>query len=48
MDIHFTNTSSNSWEVVFVTKKIRQLFSKHRVSQIVSMAWWRAVIKEKM
>ena len=42
MVIHITN---KSWEVVFVIKKVRQLFSKHRVSKIVSSVWWRA---EKM
>ena len=34
MDIHVTNKTNNSWEVVYVIK-VRQLFSRHRVSKIV-------------
>ena len=41
MDIHITN---KSWEVVYVIK-LRQLFSKHRVSKIVSSVVWRALQK---
>ena len=33
---------------VIKTTKIRQLFSKHRVSKIVSSGWWRWVQTEKM
>ena len=47
MDIHITNKTNKSWEVVYVIK-VRQLFSKHRVSKIVSSVWWRAEQKEKM
>ena len=47
MDIHITNKTNKSWEVVYVFKKVRQLFSKHRVSKIVSSAWWRAVQTKK-
>ena len=43
MDIHVTNMTSKSWEVVYVNKNVRQLFCKHRVSKIVSSVWWRAV-----
>ena len=35
-------------EVVYIIMKVRQLFSKHRVSKIVSSVWWRAVQTEKM
>ena len=35
MDIHVTNKTSKSWEVVCVIKNVRQLFSKHGVSKIV-------------
>ena len=48
MDIHITNKTNKSWEVVYVIKKVGQLFSKHSVSKIVSSAWWRAVQTEKM
>ena len=48
MDIHVTNKTSKSWEVVYVIKKARQMFSKHRVSKIVSSVWWRAEQAEKM
>ena len=33
MDIHITNETNKSWEVVYVIEKVRQLFSKHRVSK---------------
>ena len=36
MDIHITNKTNKSWEAVYVIEKIRQLFSKHRVSKVVS------------
>ena len=29
VDIHVTNKTNMSWEVVYVVKKVRQLFSKH-------------------
>ena len=43
MDVHITNKTSKSCEVVYVIKKVRQLFSKHRVSKIVLLCGWRAV-----
>ena len=43
MDIHVTNMTSKFWEDVYVIKKVRQLFSKHRVSKIASSVGWRAV-----
>ena len=48
MDIHVTNKTKKSLEVDYVIKKIRQLFSKHRVSKTVSSVWWRAVQRDKM
>ena len=48
MDIHITNKTIKSLEVVYIIEKVRQLFSKHRVSKIVSSVWWRAVQTEKM
>ena len=48
MDIHVTNKTNKYWEVAYVIKKVRQLFSKHRVSKTVSSAWWRAVQTEIM
>ena len=36
MDIHITNKTNKSWEVVYVIEKVRQLFSKHRVSKVAS------------
>ena len=48
MDIHITNKTNKSWEVVYVIEKVGQLFSKHRVSKIVSSVWWRAALTEKM
>ena len=35
MDIHITNKTNKSWEVAYVTEKVRQLFSKHGISKIV-------------
>ena len=29
MDIHITNKTNKSWEIVYVIEKVRQLFSKH-------------------
>ena len=43
MDICVTNKTIMSWEVFNVIKKVRQLFSKHRVSKVVSMVGWRVV-----
>ena len=43
MDIHVINKTIKSWEAVYVIEKVRQLFSKHRVSKIASSVWWRAV-----
>ena len=34
--------------VVYMIKKVGQLFNKHRVSKIASSDWWRAVQTEKM
>ena len=36
MDFHVTNKTSKSWDIVYVIK-VRQLLSKHRVSEIVSL-----------
>ena len=47
MDIHITKTNK-SWEAVYVIEKVRQLFSKHRVSEVVSSVLWRSVQTEKM
>ena len=47
MDIHITKKTNKSWEVVYVIEKVRQLFSKHRVSKIVSSDWRRAAQTEK-
>ena len=44
VDIHVTKKSC--W-VGYVIKKVRQLFSKHRVSKTFSSVGWRAVQKEK-
>ena len=35
MDIHITNKTNKSWEVVYVIEKVRQLFNKQGVSRIV-------------
>ena len=48
MDLHVTNKTSKSYEVVYLIKKVRWLFSKHGVSWIVSSFGWRAVQTEKM
>ena len=48
MDIHITNKTNKSREAVYVIRNVRQLFSKHRVSKIVSSVWWRLVQTEKM
>ena len=48
MDIHITNKTNKSWEVVYVIEKVWQLFGKHRVSKVVSSVLWRAVKTEKM
>ena len=48
VDIHITNKTNKSWEVVYVIKMVKQLFSKHRVSKIASLVWWRAVQTEEM
>ena len=36
MEIHVTNKTNKSWEVVHIIEKVRQLISKHRVRKIVS------------
>ena len=43
-----TDKTSKYREAVYVIKKVRQLFSKHRVSKIVSSVWWRSVQTQKM
>ena len=48
MLIHVSNKTNKSWEVVYVIKKVRQLFSKYSVSKIVSLVVWRAVQKIKV
>ena len=48
MDIHIINKTNKSLEVFYMIEKVRQLFSKHRGSKIVSSVWWRAVQTEKM
>ena len=48
MDIQIISKTNKFWEVVYVIEKVRQLFSKHGVSKIVSSVWWRAVQTEKM
>ena len=47
MDIHVTNKKNKSCEAICVIKMVRQLFSKHGVSKIVSSVGWRAVQTEK-
>ena len=47
MDNHITIKENKCWEVAYVIEKVSQLFSKHRVSMIVSSIWWRAVQTEK-
>ena len=47
MYIHVINKTNKIWEVVCVDK-FRQLFSKHRVREIVSSVGWRAVQTRKM
>ena len=46
MDIHVTNKTTKPWEIIYVIK-VRQLFSKHRISIIASSVVWRAVQTEK-
>ena len=48
VDIHITNETNKSWEVVYIIEKVRQLLSKHRVSKIVLSVRWRAVQTENM
>ena len=48
MDIHVTSMTNKSWEAVYVIK-VRQIFSKHRVSKIVSsVGWWTIPKKHSM
>ena len=47
MDIHVTNKTSKSWEVVYVVK-VRQLLSKHGVSKIVLWFGWWAMKKSSV
>ena len=44
MDIHITNKTNKSWEVVYVIEKVRQLFCKYRVSKIVSSVFIKNVV----
>ena len=39
MDIHITNKTNKSWEVVYIIENVRQLLSKHRVNEIFSSIW---------
>ena len=48
MDIHITNRIKKSREVVYVIENVKQLFSKHRFSKIVSSVWWMEVQTEEM
>ena len=48
MDTHATNKTNISYEVVYVIKKVRQLFRKHRVRKIASSVWRRAEQTEIM
>ena len=48
MDIHITNKTNKSLEVAYVIVKVKQLFSKHRVSKIVSSVWWRVAQTYRM
>ena len=48
MDIHVTNKTNKSCEVVYVIKKVRQLFSKQIVCEIVLSVGCRAVQTEKV
>ena len=43
MDIHVANKINKSWDVVYIIKNVRQLFSK-----IVSSVGWRVVQAAKM
>ena len=47
MDIQVTSKVCKSWEVVNVVMKVWQLFSRHRVSRIVSSVGWMTVQTEK-
>ena len=47
MDINVTYKTNISWEVVYVIKKVRQLFRKCSVSKIVSSVCWREEQTEK-
>ena len=47
MDIHVTNKTNKSWEVVYIINKVRQLFSMHRVSKIDFVSLVRGSIGRK-
>ena len=47
MDVHITIKTNKYSEVVYVNDEVRQLFSIHRVINIVSSIWRRAVQAEK-
>ena len=48
MDIHVTSRTNKSWVVVFIVKKVRQLFGEHGVSNIVSLVGYWVVQGETM
>ena len=47
VNVYVTNKKNKSCEVAYLVKKVRQLFSKHRVSKIVSPVGWRTIPAEK-
>ena len=47
MDINVADKSNKSWEVVYLMKKVRQLFSRDRVSKVVLSVGWREVQTKK-
>ena len=47
MDIHVTSKTNKSWEVVYVIKKVRQLYSKHGISKFVLSVGWKAAQTKK-
>ena len=47
VDIQVTNRTNKTWKFIYVVK-VRQLFSKHRVSKIVLPVWLRAVQTENV
>ena len=41
MDIHVTDKTNKSWEVVYVIEKVRQLFSKQSIRLFRHFGGWR-------